>query len=104
MRRILLAATLAATGLALAGCQAVPPAHPLPPACDLGPDAGNGQDNLTGYYYDKDSRRCQSFSHGEDAEVPFKTLELCMAACYAPAPDLMPENGENISPKADQVQ
>jgi len=94
MRSTLLITTLAAAGFALAGCQSVPAAHPLPATCKQAPEAGNGQAKLTGFYYDQDSRSCKSFAYSDNGTVPFQDLSQCMAACYAPAPDLMPDDAD----------
>lgn len=94
MRSTILITTLAVAGLALTGCQTVPAAHPLPSTCKQAPDAGNGQTSLTGFYYDRDSQSCKSFAYSNNGSVPFQDLGQCMAACYAPAPDLMPDNAD----------
>ena len=85
--------TLAAASLALAGCESAPVAHPLPETCHATPDAGQGKATMTGFYFDQDSRSCKSFAYGKDGKVPFNSLGDCMSACYAPAPNLMPDNG-----------
>ena len=103
MRSIILLTTLAAAGLALAGCQTVPTAHPLPETCKQAPDAGNGQANQTGFYYDQSSWSCKSFAYGDNGQVPFQTLDQCMAACYAPAPNLVP-NDANVPADTGQVK
>lgn len=103
MRHFLMT-TLAATGLALAGCQTVPSAHPLPEACSQSPEAGSGEAGTTGYYYDQDSYRCHSVTYGDGGSAPFQDLGQCMAACYAPAPNLMPDNADTTSARTEQVR
>lgn len=84
--------TLAAAGLALAGCQSAPVAHPLPKACHVKPDAGKDAATQTGFYFDNDSQRCKSVAYGKDGSAPFQSLGDCMSACYAPAPNLTPDS------------
>ncbi len=103
MRSTILLTTLAVAGFVLAGCQSVPAAHPLPATCKQAPEAGNGQAKLTGFYYDQDSRSCKSFAYSDNGSVPFQDLGQCMAACYAPAPDLMPGDAK-VSANAERVK
>lgn len=97
--------TLAIAGLTLAGCGTAPTAHPLPDVCHRKPDAGNGKATITRFYYDSNDQRCRSFIYGgAGGQVPFQTLGTCMATCYAPAPNLMPDNDARVSPRTSRVK
>ena len=103
MRPILLL-TLAAAGLALAGCESTPVAHPLPKACHVQPDAGKQQASMTGFYFDRDSQSCKSIAYGKDGSAPFQTLGACMSACYAPAPNLTPDSNGRPHDSKPKIQ
>ncbi|MFN8356781.1 MAG: BPTI/Kunitz domain-containing protein [Spirosomataceae bacterium] len=53
---------------------------PLPPACQLAPEAGPCYALHKRYYYDKNEKRCKEFTWGGcEGVVPFETLEACKA-------------------------
>jgi hypothetical protein len=91
---------IAALGLAfsLTGCQ-TRTAHPLPDACYQKPDTGHGRAAIPRFYYDSTEESCKSFIWGgSQGSVPFETLGDCIASCYAPAPESLPER---MAPRDD---
>ncbi|MCU5786782.1 BPTI/Kunitz domain-containing protein [Alloalcanivorax marinus] len=93
---------LLAGSLALTGCQSGRTAHPLPDACFQAPDTGRCRAAMPRYYYDADADRCEQFTWGGcEGSVPFETLDACMAACYAPAPDLQGDSQEGDGQGSD---
>lgn len=50
--------------------------------CLTPPDPGSCEGSLTGYYYDYQTDRCLSFTHGDcGGQVPFDSLNACAQAC-----------------------
>jgi hypothetical protein len=50
--------------------------------CYLSPDPGPCEALITRYYFDKDEKRCKSFSWGGcEGVVPFQTLAECESNC-----------------------
>lgn len=84
---------VAALGLALglAGCQ-TRTAHPLPDVCYQEPEVGPGRAAIQRFYYDSEADSCKSFIWGGNkGSVPFEALDNCIATCYSPAPQPLPE-------------
>ena len=50
--------------------------------CSLEPESGDCFALITKYYYDKDEKKCKSFSWGGcGGVVPFDTLDECENGC-----------------------